>query len=357
MSYLLPLGPFDRAWRGPQQIVLQANGEAILGARYRGGLHARGCAARLCRLPLAQCYPLVTRVCGVHSLHHELAWTMALEQLAGRPVPPRAQTMRILVAEMERIASHLYDGTHILRHLSPDGIWRRLPAIRELPLEAARIITGHRLVHDFVLPGGVQDDIHRDEYTELGSLLDSIAEELSNMLKSLLRNRGLRRRMQGIGVLQPQVLMELGIAGWIARASGIDQDLRRDRAYMSYQDLPLEIVIQPAGDVDARLMLLMLEAYAAADYSRTLLRALPTSLWRGDLLSSVPAGIAAASVEAPSGVLTYELTSDGERLTEVRIAGPPHPEPLLTEALADCNVDDAALVIASLGLCSACIEA
>jgi len=357
MTYLLPLGPFDRTWRGPQQIILEADGERVVDARYAGDFHARGCAARLCRLPLTQCQPLVARVCGVHSLHHTLAWSMALEQLAGREVQPRAQALRTLVAEMERVASHLHDAARILQRLALDGFWRRIPALRELPLEAARIITGHRLVHNFVLPGGVQDDLHRHEYAELGTLLDRIVEEIRTLLGTLLRNGGLRRRMRGVGVLTPEVVTAAGVRGWIARASGIDADLRRDQPYMSYTAMPIEIVVQPTGDVDARLLTLLIEAYAAADYSRDLLRALPTSLWRGDLLPRVPAGTSVASVEAPSGVLTYQVTSDGEHLTEVQISLDQRPEQLLTPALAGGEVDDAALVIASLGLCSACIEA
>ena len=358
MSYLLPLGPFDQTWRGPQRIVLRVDGEYITDIEHHDGYHARGCADRLCRLPLAQCYPLVNRVCGVHSHHHALAWTMALEQLAGLDVPPRAQTLRTLVAEGERMASHLHDAARMVALLGLEVVVRRLVALREAALEIARIVTGHRLVHDFVRPGGVMDDLHRDEHRQLARVLRDIREALSRLIEGVLRNRALERRTRYLAVLQPALLHALGVAGWLARASGLDHDLRRDAPYAAYATALPEVVLQPGGSVHARLVTLLVEAFESVELSDTLLTALPGGRWRGDLLGGVPEGTATAAVEAPSGVLTYRITSDGYRLTHVEIRSAQQPgRILLRAALAGKLVDDAALVVASLAPCAACAEA
>lgn len=358
MSYLLPLGPFDQTWRGPQRIVLRADGERISDVEHHAGFHHRGCAERLRRLPLQHCYPLVNRVCGVHSHHHALAWTLALEALAGVDVPPRAEILRVLVAEAERIASHLHDAARVVAALGLDTVFHELLHLRELGLQAGQTLTGHRLVHDFLRPGGVQHDLHADERVALQALLTTIAADLRALIPRLLRRRALLRRTLGVGVLRPELLEPIGVRGWIARASGLDRDLRRDLPYGAYQWERPAVVVQTAGDLHARLLTLLAEAYESAEFSRHLLVDLPAGRWRGDLLDSVPAGAVEVSVEAPSGVLTYRLVSDGVRLDQVSIdMAQKLDRILLRAALAGRLVDDGTLIVASTGPCTACAEA
>ena len=357
MSYLLPLGPFDQRVPGPQRLMLRVDGERIVVADCRTGMHARGCAERLRQTKMIQCYPLVNRVCGVHSHHHALAWTMALEELAQIVPAPRANVLRTLVAENERIASHLFHAARVVRLLGLDLIFRRLLMLREGALQACGLLTGHRMVHDFVRPGGVQDDLHRDEVRELDARLARSATELGRLVGAVSRNRSLRRRTEEVGVLDPRVLVGVGAGGWIGRAAGRSDDIRRDRPYGAYPAALLEGVTYFGGGVYARLLTLLAEAYESATISRRILAELPATRWRGDLLDTVPAGMATASVEAPSGPLTYSLTSDGSRLTNVAIhSTQAHNPALLREALCGALVDDAELIVASLAVCTACVE-
>ncbi len=358
MSYLLPLGPFERGWRGPQRIVLHVDGERIADIEDSPKLHARGCAERLSRLPLKQCYPLVNRVCGLHSHHHAWAWTMALEQLAGIDVSPRADVLRALLAEVERIASHVGEAARVFALLGLDTDFRRLLRWRELALEAAKTLTGQRLVHDFVRPGGVEHDLHGDERMALHALLVTIATEVQTFVRALPRRVGIVRRTRGLGVVTPALMTGRGIEGWLARAAGRDRDIRRDHPYGIYQHGHPAIVVHGDGDVHARLLTLLAEAYESAEFGRRLLHELPEGRWRGDLLEALPPGAAAVHVEAPSGMLTYRLTSDGERLTEIAMTLAQRVDrPLLKAALAQGFVDDATLVVASLAFCTACAEA
>ncbi|HZB96897.1 MAG TPA: nickel-dependent hydrogenase large subunit [Herpetosiphonaceae bacterium] len=358
MSYQLPLGPFDQTWRGPLRIVLHADGERISDVEHHDGFHARGCAENLCRLPLQQSYPLVNRVCGIHSHHHALAWTMALEQLARIEVPARAETLRALLAEAERIASHLHDAARMIALLGLDAVVQRLFRLRELALQAGQTLAGHRLVYDFVRPGGVQYDLHRDERGALQTLLTTISDELQKIMPSILARRGLVRRMSRLAVLKPELLDSLHIAGWIGRAAGLDTDVRHDQPYGIYAVVRPPVVVRTAGDARARLATLLAEAHESAEFLRQILLDLPEGRWRGDPLTAVPAGSATVSVEAPSGALTYRLTSDGAYLTEVNITVWQRPDRrLLRAALVGTLVDDAGLAISSLAFCTACIEA
>jgi Ni,Fe-hydrogenase III large subunit len=120
----------------------------------------------------------------------------------------------------------------------------------------------------------------------------------------------------------------------------------------------LEVIRYGAGDVYARLSTLLGESFVSIVFVRHLLAGLPQSRWRGDLLDHVPAGTATASVEAPAGPLSYSLESDGERLTAVAIdSSQTHLIELLGLALDGALVDDIALIVTSLGPCSACAEA
>lgn len=357
MSYLLPLGPFDRSLRGPQRVVLRADGERISDVEHHAGFHARGCAKRLRRLPLTHSYALANRICGVHSHHHAWAWTMGLERLAGIDVPPRAEALRLLLAEAERIASHLHDAARIVAVLGLEAVFTRLFQLREVALEAGKTLTGHRLAHDFVRPGGVLHDLHGDERAALHALLTTIADELRKLIPGLGRG-AVAHRTRGVGVLKRELLDPLGVAGWLARASGIDLDLRRDYPYGAYAAARPPVVLQTSGDVRARLLTLVAEAYESAEFSRHIVRDLPEGRWRGDPISAVPEGSVTISVEAPSGALTYALQSDGFHLTEVAIDSAQRPDRiLLRSALAGRLVDDAPLILLSLASCTACAEA
>jgi len=357
MSFLLPLAPSGNVTGGPQRIVLHADGEHIRWVEYHAGLHARGCAERLLRIPLKQCYPLVNRVCGVHSHHHSWAWTMALESLAGIEVPPRAEVLRGLVAETERMASHLHSAAAIVAALGLDVLYRHLFELRELSLEAAKTLTGQRLLHDFLRPGGVEHDLHVDERAVLQGQLNTIGDDAQRIVGRLLRARSLRRRTARLAALSSEQLDVLGVRGWLARASGIDQDLRRDQPYGIYEAGHPAVVLHDGGDVYARILTLLAETYESVDFCRRLLVDLPGGRWRGDLLDAVPAGETIQVVEAPSGLMGYRLVSDGQRLVEVEIELAVPPQALLARALPRSLIDDALLVTSSLALCAACSEA
>jgi Ni,Fe-hydrogenase III large subunit len=358
VSYTLPLGPFDQLWRGPLQLVVSVEGERIRAVDDGEHWHSRGCAGRLRQLKLSQAYPLVNRVCGVHSQHHAMAWTMALEQLAQIEPPPRAQVLRTLVAEAERIASHLQDVARIVGATGLEREARPFVMLREAALECAQIITGRRLIHDFVRPGGVQDDLHRDECRALDARLVTLGKDIGRRGTAVVEHRAIWRRTSGVGVIAPEQLGAVDIVGWAARASGHDRDTRSDMPYAAYPMAPFEVIRYSAGDVHARLATLLGESFISVVVMRHVLAALPQSRWRGDLLDYVPPGSASTVVEAPGGRLSYQLVSEGERLSDVTISSSQaHTTALLRLALDGALVDDLALIVASLGHCTACAEA
>lgn len=357
MSYQWALGPFGSSWPGPHRLVLHIADDRITDVEQRAGYHARGCAARLQQIPLRQAVPLVNRICGVHGHHHALAWTLAQEALAQVAAPPRAQALRLLVAEGERVASHLQAAAILVQLLGLELLEQALVDLRETTLHGQQALTGHRLVHEFVLPGGVQHDLHSDEIRSLHGMLQEQEQALHLLIERLFRQRGLARRLAGRGRITAAQVAEHHVAGVVARASGVITDLRVDRPYAGYAHWKPRPVYRRGGDVYSRLFTSLLEAYESILLSQRILAALPQGLWRGDLLATLPPGTVTVEVEAPSGPLRYTLTSDGEALTEVSIRGAPLPsQALLRSLLMDEAAEDATLIWYSLLPCTACAE-
>ncbi len=357
MSYLLPLGPFHPALRTPMRIALHAEGETIVEIEYREGYTARDIADRVRRADPAQSYEMIARICGTHALHHMLAWTLALEDLVGVPAPPRAQALRTVAGEIERAASHLQHAAIVFELLGLDGPRRELAGLRELALRALRSLTGSRLGARYPMPLGVTSDVSDELRRQQIGLLKQSADGLFQFTERTIRRRALARRVLGVGVLTREAAAELGLAGIAARASGVPADVRVDRPYGVYGERKTAPLTQPGGDVYARLLLLLLEAYESLRLAYVLLDELPSGVCVGERIEIVPYGSGEAEVEAPSFPLRYRVVSDGTRASELEIEARGAPGRLVWRALLAGNlIDNATIIVASTASCCACNE-
>lgn len=357
MSYLLPLGPFHPALRSPQRIVLRADGDIIQDIEHRDGYSTRNIADRIRRFDLARSYTLINRICGVHSHHHALAWTMALEALAGLSVPPRALVLRTVAAELERAASHLQTTAVVFELLGLGQVQRQLFALREWVLAAMQHLTGHRLVVDFARPGGIQVDLTDEERAAMLRLVRKPAAMLYRLIDRTITRRAFTRRVVGVGTLLQPAAETLGVSGPVGRASGIKRDLRTDAPYASYAEVKVAQVTQTGGDTYARIMLLLLETFDSLQLVQRLLEQLPAGAWQGQVVEALPPGTSSVTVEAPAGPIRHTLVSDGTRLTTLQLEALGAPHRLVLRALlAGQLVENAAVIVASVGACMTCTE-
>lgn len=357
MSYSLALGPFFPAWRGPQRIVLTLDGERVVDLEYRDGYNERGCAERLARLDIPQALHLVTRICGTCSFAHSLAFCQALEQLVGREVGERAAYLRCAAAELERIASHLRAAASVLDALGMQPRAQALLALRETALDAMQRLSGARVIPDLCITGGVRRDLSRQDREHCQTALLGLNRALYRLVDTLIDQRTLLGRTVEVGVLSRTAAEQFGVRGPTARASGIARDVRIDQPYAAYSRLTGQIITQDGGDLYARLVVLLLEAFESVKLTEQALRELPDGAWSGELPETVPAGQAASAVEGPHGQIRYLLESDGARLTNVRIETPRQLDRLLARTLlTGALLDDAVAIIASCDVCVACAE-
>jgi Ni,Fe-hydrogenase III large subunit len=356
-TYTLALGPEHPAWRGPQRFVLRVGGEQIADVEYQSELGERGSAERITRLELPEALQLVTRICDADSLAHALAFCQALEQLCQLGVPARAAVLRSAAAEAERFASHLRAASLVLEALGMGSTAARLVALAERGRGLLETLAGAPTSPDFVMPGGVQRDLDSSKRAELLAQLPGLNRSLYRVVDSLIDNRALLARTIEVGALPRSAAEQFGVRGPLARASGLNRDARADYPYAAYDQLALHPVVQEGGDVYARLVLLLLEAYESVKLIEQALRELPDGACVGAFPAALRAGQAAGLAEGPRGLIRYTLESDGYRLTGARIDTPRQLDRLLVRTLlAGALPDNVVAIIASVDSCVACAE-
>lgn len=358
MSYSLALGPFEQTWRGPQRLVLTVESERVADCEYRGGYNERGCAERMARLSLAGALELAGRVCGTCSNAHRLAFCQAVESLAGIQVADRAVALRTLAAELERIASHLNTVRQMMEVLGLAIQTQELLALQVRARDGMKLLAGAPALPDLCVLGGVAGDLESDAQGDLVEMLRELNRKLYRMIDTLIDRRALLASTADIGVLSREAAESFGVRGPLARASGVSTDTRLDQPYAWYEKLDCQLVAQEGGDVYARMVVLLLEAFESVKIAEQILGDLPVGDWAGVELHDLPAGEATAAVESPRGRLTYTLQSDGRRLTAVQIDAPRQIDRLLARTLLiGTHVDDIPLLMLSLDVCPACSEA
>lgn len=357
MSASLALGPFHPAWRGPQRFFLTFDGERITDVEFTNEYNARGCAARIPRLPLSEALQLVARVCGACSIAHTQAFCSAIEQVCGIVVPPRAAALRCCAAELERIGVHLDAAARVLWSLGMEPRAAILGELAGSAREGMARLAGAPIVSDLLLPGGVAYDLGLREREDLLLALARHQRTLYRQIDELIDHQALLARTVDIGTLPRAAAEQFGAHGPLARASGLPRDTRVDRPYGFYDGLAIRTITQDGGDVYARLMVLLLEAYESGKLAEQLLRDLPGGPWEGRLPEELPRGQTSASVEAPRGPLRYTIETDGARITRVQIDPPRQLDRLLVRTLlTGALIDNAVAIIASADHCAACAE-
>jgi ech hydrogenase subunit E len=357
VSYSLALGPFHPAWRGPQRFVFKLDGERVADIEYTDGFNERGCAGRLARLALPQALHLVTRICGTCSFAHSLAFCQALEQLCAITVSDRASVLRCVAAELERIASHTRAAGGVLRALGMDARARTLDGLRELALHGLQALSGARVIPDLCVPGGLRRDLAGPDRETLLVALPKLNRGLYRFIDTLIEQRALLARTIEVGGLPRAAAEQFGVRGPLARASGIARDARLDHPYAAYDRLAFKPITQDGGDVYARLVLLLLEAYESVKLIDQALKELLDGESHGALPEQLPAGQGIGIVEGPRGLIRYTIESDGGKITQARIDTPRQLDRLLARTLlSGALLDNTVAIIASLDSCTACAE-
>ena len=306
----IPVGPVHAGIIEPGHFRFSVVGEKVLRLEERLGYVHKGIEQLFTRTPLIEGHRLAARVSGDSAVAYSWAYCQALEALAVCTVPPRAQWLRALALEAERIANHLGD----LGALGNDAGFAfglaQFSRLKEIWLRATQTALGSRYLNDFVVPGGVGADAEPRPIAELASCAHTIAAETKVLRDIFDEHAGVRDRFVGTGIVAAELATELGLVGLAARASGHDYDLRADLPCAPYDKLSVKKCVRPEGDVAARVAVrfdellesIRLVAAIAAELPPGDLRAggtIPTAGatavgaiegWRGPVLVALTAG-------------------------------------------------------------------
>ncbi|HEY9724410.1 MAG TPA: nickel-dependent hydrogenase large subunit, partial [Oscillatoriaceae cyanobacterium] len=299
---------------------------------------------------------LAERVCGACSVANSLAFCQALEAIAGVTPSERAQLIRVVAAELERLYNHAGDVAGILTDVAYAGGAAHLMQLRERLLQLNEAFAGNRLLMGMNVPGGVKWDLSPDLVARLGELA-GIQRAFDELVALATADESVLDRLETTGRLTRQVVDELGVVGPAARAAGVRHDVRKDHPYAAYGRLGFELAIAEKGDVLARLRVKQAEFAQSVALIRSAIRQLPEGPLAAPL-GILGAGSALGWAEGPRGetLVWVETTADG-RLARVKVRSASYMNwPAVPQAVLGNIVPDFPLINKSFNLCYSCTD-
>ncbi len=358
---VLNLGPQHPSTHGVLRVKLYLDGEVCIKAvPYLGYLH-RG-VEKLCeKLTYVQITPIVDKNDYVSAFTNELAINMAFEAMLGTEPPPRAQYIRAIGAEMQRVASHLlWIGTFGLDMGGALGggatLFMHTFRERETILDCFEVLTGSRFHYNTLQVGGCRHDIPAGWAEMVRSTFATILRRVEEYEAFVRTNAIFLARTRGVGVVDAELALELGVSGPVLRASGVDYDLRRDRPYGLYRDIEVNVATASGGDCLARYEVRLAEMRESIRLVNMLLEGVPegpiNSLKAVKLPGAVKVkpGIGYAAIETARGELGTWVVADGsDKAYRCKIRPPSlHALSLLPYLAPGQNLSDIIVTLGSL---------
>ncbi len=345
----LPWGPVRADVVESGEFIFYYVGEHILHLHAQLFFKHRGMEARFRGLTPMGGVVLAERVSAVGSFSHALAFCQAVEAASNCIVPPRAQSLRVLLAELERLYNHL----HYLGHLADTTTLKVGAAEGKLLEERVKQfnsrLTGSRFLRNVLTPGGLRRDL--DPGLWLGSELEELREEIAVYVGMLERTNSYRDRLMTTGLLPFQIAYDQGATGPVKRASGIDRDLRRDHVYAGYEGLPLTVPIKTGGDAYARAQVRIAEIDASIVLIQRVLLLLEAGEVRAPCVPP-PLSEGLGWAENARGSVFYAVHFDADGLLQrVKVKSPSFSNwRVFPYTVHDSNMMDYAINEASFGL-------
>jgi len=279
---VLNMGPQHPATHGVLRLVIRLDGETILGCVPDLGYLHRGYEKLAENMTYFEYIPHTDRLDYLSPLANNVAYVLAVEKLAGIEAPPRAQYIRVICAELARLASHLvWIGTMAM---DVGALTVLLWGFREREKiqDIWDIFTGVRFTTSYTRIGGVVHDMTAESIQATRDFIAQFPQKLGEVERLLLKNRIFIQRCEGVGVVSKEQAIALGMTGPILRASGVQHDLRRDQPYLVYDKLDFDVPVYNDGDSLARFYVRLEEMKQSAKIVTQALDAMPEGPWRTD---------------------------------------------------------------------------
>jgi len=363
---------YTKLWQGPQHpgvtgnmaVELIVNGDEIVSAKTHVGYLHRAFEKLMERRRYIQCFPLVCRICVPEPDTNEYCVSAAMEDLAGITVPERALWLRTLNLEMSRIGSYLMWLGGQAGSLGMGAVGQWTIGMRDFWLDLFEEMTGGRVYHMYMIPGGVRKTLPDGFRDRARGLIVRTRKLLYDVENTFLSNAIIKSRLQGLGVITTEMVDEFGIVGPIARATGRECDIRINNPYVKYGELDVKMLTSTVGDAYARAELRYRDLHQSLDLVTEILNRIPEDgpiqADMPNLLNwKIPAGQTYVKAESTRGEHGFYMVSDGSgkpRRVFARGASYTHAISLLEELAVNISISDLAGLMVSLHTCPPEIE-
>src|SRR4030042_5710088 len=272
---VISIGPFHPLQEEPELFTLTVEGEKVVGIDLHLGYNHRGIEKLSESKTFDQSTFVIERICGICSTSHPFAYTRAVEDIMGVEVPERAKYIRTIIAEGERIHSHLLWLGLAGHFLGYNTVFMVAGKLREEILDVMEILTGNRQNYAMFKPGGVRRDIKPEDIPVAIKKIDSIIPTVLMLKKAVIDDPVLHARTKGIGILTKEDAINYSALGPTSRASGVARDVRKDSPYGAYDQVEWNMIVTQNGDVFDKAVIRILELFESIKIMRQCLRRLP----------------------------------------------------------------------------------
>ena len=351
------VGPVHAGIIEPGRFTFSSGGETVVHLDAQLGYAHRGVERALEGRSALEAAPLVARICGSCSAARAHAYALALESLAGIAVAPAAAIARLVLCELERIVNHLAD----LAACASAAGW--MPgfvagmALKERAMRLCAVATGHRLLFDAIVPGGIGDHVLNDSEAA-AALLADLERDVRRYLETLFANGGVVSRWRGAGIVAHATALACGAVGPTHRAAGGGIDVRRAAPYGAYREFAFAIAGAHRGDVFARARVKRAELRESFGLMSKALAVLPKAAQPGARSAALASGVGLGCVEGARGAEFVAVHVD-DRGCIVRfhaISASYRNWPIVARAMDGNIIPDFPLVNKSFNLCYACAD-
>jgi NADH-quinone oxidoreductase subunit D len=337
-TVLLNMGPQHPSTHGVLRLLLELDGEQVINCIPDVGFLHTGIEKNMEAKTYVKAEVMTDRLDYLNNTGNNLVYCLAIEKMTELDVPPRAQAIRVILVELQRIASHLiWLGTHAL-DLAAMSVFLYCFREREAILDILEMVSGQRMMTTYIRPGGLWRDVPVEFEDAVRNFINTFPARIDEYEALLTKNPLFIDRTVNIGVLKPEVALDYGVTGPVLRAAGIDHDLRKAQPYSGYEQYDFDIPTHTDSDTYARYVVRMEEMRQSIRIVKQALDKLPMGpvrsnnrkyvppprselgtsmealihhfkLWTEGF--SPPKGSVYAAVESPRGELGVYLESDG----------------------------------------------
>ena len=352
----IPLGSQHISLLEPVRFKFECENEKIIGVDSDVGFVHRGIEkACTSKFKFDGIGYVVARICGLCAITHSLTYTAAIEKLLGGEITQKAKYLRILLLELDRIHSHMLCLSHTCENAGFEAMFMRIMGDREAVMEIQELLTGNRVQFDYISIGGVNRDLDINRAKEIVKKLEIVKQKVLGYIDEFKNNWSLSLKFKGIGRLSLEDAYRFNAIGPLARASGLNIDVRNEIDYLPFDEVGFEMQTHSRGDINARNLVRLAEILNSIDMCNNILGGLP----EGDIFTKLkgkPTGETVMRFEAPRGELMYYVKGNGTAMLDrVRIKTPTFScIPAFSHIFVGEDYADAPAILASFDPCLSC---